>query len=1009
MSAKKSCTGLIFILLLFMILLIGSGGCGDGGHRLKNYDEPASQDLTPEPEPAPIDDESELEPIENPEPEPEKTSYIVKFDSDGGTEVEEQNIKSGDLVIEPEDPSKDGFTFMGWYDDDEYLFNFNEHISEDIVLTAKWAATIAATAEEIALIKNTKYQGEAVASLDASGPFTKVEVSYSLEEWGFVEVQELESDPMLNTAGLIGKPIEISRTGGDVASASITFYFEPTRLYGLYGSEFNLKNLGIVWYDESDDIVKLLDSSLVDMSNNTVSVKTDHFSKYGVVSISEWNTLWNKNLPTPVVRTSDMHYNISLLIDCSGSMYGSKMTNTIASAQNLIDALFKGDCISIIKFEYSAAEVLGLTKLDDNNRDEIKAALFGLIANGGTNISAALRKALEYKIDDASYKSFIILLSDGQDTVSSSLLEQVKDNGQTVLAVGVGSDVSTSTMERIADSTGGSYFYASDASQISTQFEELADNKFGSDKDADGDGISDKAETDGVRDQFGYIYKLNPNNADTDGDSINDDMEIGVYNPDTGNFRKISDPNLITYIETKANISISNSLKRNFNLGNSAWLVMTVKEIKYKKDQNGEHIYPSAENLNAGVNLPNDNYKLEELKINKSSDKNKNNNEQNIYTISAHVSYNKEPDINDKFSVQITADNIASPLTKEFNFKAPEIEPDKLKLDWDFLEKIQAAFAVLEKSLLDELCDDINKQDRNINQEYELRQKLNDVKKNIVKFGGGTVPDDVYEAFALAIVEAFDNDGAKIEKYKTNHDELVKQIAGHLANAIKNVHKKVVVNDVEYELDITLANLYDQGANWAYVSGGANVQLVFTKPLDEIKESIAEYCAKLAELNKDLWNDFMVSYVKDGFDLMGIKVKKSTIEKVLKITEKVIRALCGERDAVNELLDELKSDAKDRLKISGWFGNSKFKDFIKTLPRGEKFISAAEKLKKSREKIKNLNDSITKYKSWFHWPWENPEADAEKTFEDIKTMYNELQNINILDGFQTLGEWPKGW
>ncbi|MBQ6909628.1 MAG: hypothetical protein IJQ29_05880, partial [Synergistaceae bacterium] len=66
-------------------------------------------------------------------------------------------------------------------------------------------------------------------------------------------------------------------------------------------------------------------------------------------------------------------------------------------------------------------------------------------------------------------------------------------------------------------------------------------------------------------------------------------------------------------------------------------------------------------------------------------------------------------------------------------------------------------------------------------------------------------------------------------------------------------------------------------------------------------------------------------------------------------------------------------------------------------------------LKKSREKIKNLNDSITKYKSWFHWPWENPETDAEKTFEDIKTMYNELQNINILDGFQTLGEWPKGW
>ena len=64
-------------------------------------------------------------------------SYLVKFDSQGGSAVASQYVEPGSKVVKPADPTKTGNKFLGWYLND-VEFDFDTVITTDITLTAKW-------------------------------------------------------------------------------------------------------------------------------------------------------------------------------------------------------------------------------------------------------------------------------------------------------------------------------------------------------------------------------------------------------------------------------------------------------------------------------------------------------------------------------------------------------------------------------------------------------------------------------------------------------------------------------------------------------------------------------------------------------------------------------------------------------------------------------------------------------------------------------------------------------
>ena len=63
--------------------------------------------------------------------------YTVKFDSDGGSKIEDQKVNENKTVKEPNEPTKEGYVFENWYlNNQEY--DFKEKVTSDITLKAKW-------------------------------------------------------------------------------------------------------------------------------------------------------------------------------------------------------------------------------------------------------------------------------------------------------------------------------------------------------------------------------------------------------------------------------------------------------------------------------------------------------------------------------------------------------------------------------------------------------------------------------------------------------------------------------------------------------------------------------------------------------------------------------------------------------------------------------------------------------------------------------------------------------
>ena len=63
-------------------------------------------------------------------------AYTVTFQSEGGSEVASQ-IRANTPAARPADPTKEGYTFIGWYNG-ESEWNFETPVTENLTLTAKW-------------------------------------------------------------------------------------------------------------------------------------------------------------------------------------------------------------------------------------------------------------------------------------------------------------------------------------------------------------------------------------------------------------------------------------------------------------------------------------------------------------------------------------------------------------------------------------------------------------------------------------------------------------------------------------------------------------------------------------------------------------------------------------------------------------------------------------------------------------------------------------------------------
>ncbi len=137
-------------------------------------------------------------------------TYTVTFDSDGGSEVATQTVDKGETATEPEDPTKAGYVFEGWYTEAEHInaYDFSTAVNENITLYANWTAVHTVTfnsngGSEVS--SATVENGETVTQ-----PADPTKASYTFAGW--------YSDEELTTAYVFSTPV----------TADITLYAKWT-------------------------------------------------------------------------------------------------------------------------------------------------------------------------------------------------------------------------------------------------------------------------------------------------------------------------------------------------------------------------------------------------------------------------------------------------------------------------------------------------------------------------------------------------------------------------------------------------------------------------------------------------------------------------------------------------------------------------------------------------------------------------------------------------------------
>lgn len=93
--------------------------------------------------------------------------YKVTFDSEEGTAVDTQTVKEGEKAAKPENPTRAGYRFQGWYVG-VTAYDFNSVVNADVTLTAKWE-----------VIKITKIKITAISNKIAAGKKVQLKVSLS--------------------------------------------------------------------------------------------------------------------------------------------------------------------------------------------------------------------------------------------------------------------------------------------------------------------------------------------------------------------------------------------------------------------------------------------------------------------------------------------------------------------------------------------------------------------------------------------------------------------------------------------------------------------------------------------------------------------------------------------------------------------------------------------------------------------------------------------------------------
>jgi VWFA-related protein len=164
---------------------------------------------------------------------------------------------------------------------------------------------------------------------------------------------------------------------------------------------------------------------------------------------------------------------IALVIDRSGSMAGEKLARAKESVLRFLSLMEKDDRAALFAFSDRVTELVQLT----DNIESLNISVSGIEADGHTALYDAIAQGVD-ALKAAPGRKAVIVLTDGIANRGVIDIDQAISAGfksyVSVYTIGIGGDARTARLERIAEETGGTYFFAPSPDRLVAIYETIS-------------------------------------------------------------------------------------------------------------------------------------------------------------------------------------------------------------------------------------------------------------------------------------------------------------------------------------------------------------------------------------------------------------------------------------------------------------------------------------------------------------------------------------------------------
>ncbi len=158
---------------------------------------------------------------------------------------------------------------------------------------------------------------------------------------------------------------------------------------------------------------------------------------------------------------------ISIVLDQSGSMQGEKIGQARIALKDVLDGLLAQDSFALTTFHSKVSELNDeAVPATAGNLSDAKAFVDEIVADGGTNLHDALQSGIQALPLNKGNPRYVVLLTDGipteGETDTEAILDMVRsvnEVGARIVIFGIGDDVNTVLLEKLAKESGGKVFF----------------------------------------------------------------------------------------------------------------------------------------------------------------------------------------------------------------------------------------------------------------------------------------------------------------------------------------------------------------------------------------------------------------------------------------------------------------------------------------------------------------------------------------------------------------------